>query len=397
MKYFYPLLENTLSKEDLNAGIKVIKSEQLTMSKKTVDFEKQFAKKIGAKFALMVNSGSSANLLATFAAGNPLRKNRFKPGDEALIPSVCWPTSLWPLIQAGLKPKFIDVEKETLNADPEKIISSISKKTKVILLIHVLGNSTDIEKIIKIAKRKKIIVIEDTCESLGSKFGKKNLGTFGDFGTYSFYFSHQITSGEGGMIVCNNRDDYNILYSMRAHGWSRGVKNQKKIEKKFKHLDPRFIFINSGFNLRPTDITAAIGHSQFKKLDRFKKIRDFNRNKIIQALKRSNKWKNQFSFLKINKKVQPSFFGFPIILNKRYFGRKNNLLKMLAKKGVETRPIISGNFLRQPVAKLYELDKNKSKFKNADEIQNLGFFIGLHTRKITNKSLNRLVNALLSI
>ena len=221
MKYFYPLLENTLSKEDLNAGIKVIKSEQLTMSKKTVDFEKQFAKKIGAKFALMVNSGSSANLLATFAAGNPLRKNRFKFGDEALIPSVCWPTSLWPLIQAGLKPKFIDVEKETLNADPEKIISAISKKTKVILLIHVLGNSTDIEKIIKIAKRKKIIVIEDTCESLGSKFGKKNLGTFGDFGTYSFYFSHQITSGVGGMIVCNSRDDYNILYSMRAHGWSR--------------------------------------------------------------------------------------------------------------------------------------------------------------------------------
>ena len=397
MKYFYPLLENTLSKQDLNAGIKVIKSEQLTMSKKTVDFEKQFAKKIGAKFALMVNSGSSANLLATFAAGNPLRKNRFKFGDEALIPSVCWPTSLWPLIQAGLKPKFIDVEKETLNADPEKIISAISKKTKVILLIHVLGNSTDIEKIIKIAKRKKIIVIEDTCESLGSKFGKKNLGTFGDFGTYSFYFSHQITSGEGGMIVCNSRDDYNILYSMRAHGWSRGVKNQKKIEKKFKHLDPRFIFINSGFNLRPTDITAAIGHSQFKKLDRFKKIREFNRNKIIQTLKKSNKWKNQFSFLKINKKVQPSFFGFPIILNKRYLGRKNNLLKMLAKKGVETRPIISGNFLRQPVAKLYKLDKNKSKFRNADEIQNLGFFIGLHTQKITNKSLNKLVNALYSI
>ena len=162
-------------------------------------------------------------------------------------------------------------------------------------------------------------------------------------------------------------------------------------------MDPRFIFINSGFNLRPTDITAAIGHSQFKKLDRFKKIREFNRNKIIQTLKKSNKWKNQFSFLKINKKVQPSFFGFPIILNKRYLGRKNNLLKMLAKKGVETRPIISGNFLRQPVAKLYKLDKNKSKFRNADEIQNLGFFIGLHTQKITNKSLNKLVNALLSI
>ncbi len=397
MKYFYPLLENTLSKEDLEAGIKVIKSEQLTMSKQTVEFEKQFAKKMGAKFALMVNSGSSANLLATFAAGNPLRKNRFKVGDEALIPAVCWPTSLWPLVQAGLKPKFIDVEKNTLNVDPEKLVSAISKKTKVILLIHVLGNSTNVEKIIKIARRKKIIVIEDTCESLGSKFRKKNLGTFGDFGTYSFYFSHQITSGEGGMVVCNDKDDYNILYSMRAHGWSRGVKNQKKIEKKFNHLDPRFIFINSGFNLRPTDITAAIGHSQFKKLNKFIKIRDFNRNKIIAALKKSKKWNDQFSFFKINKYVEPSFFGFPVILNKKFLGRRNEYLKTLAKKGVETRPIISGNFLRQPVAKLYKLDKNKSIFKNADEIQNLGFFIGLHTQKIKSKTLSKLVNALLII
>ena len=397
MKYFYPLLENTLSKDDLAAGINVIKSEQLTMSKKTKDFEFQFAKKIGAKYALMVNSGSSANLLATFAAGNPLRKNKFKIGDEVLIPSVCWPTSLWPLVQAGLKPKFIDVKKNTLNVDSDKLISSITNRTKVILLIHVLGNSTDIEKILKVAKRKKIIVIEDTCESLGSKFKKKNLGTFGDFGTYSFYFSHQITSGEGGMVVCNDKEDYNLLYSMRAHGWSRGVQNQKKIERKYKHLDPRFIFINSGFNLRPTDITAAIGHSQFKKLNKFIKIRNFNRNKIISALKNSKKWNNQFSFFQINENVKPSFFGFPVILNKKFLGKRNKYLKFLSKKGVESRPIISGNFLRQPAAKLYKLDNNKTKFPNADEIQNLGFFIGLHTQKIKEKILKRLVNALLTI
>ncbi len=397
MKYFYPLLENTLSKDDLAAGINVIKSEQLTMSKKTKDFEFQFAKKIGAKYALMVNSGSSANLLATFAAGNPLRKNKFKIGDEVLIPSVCWPTSLWPLIQAGLKPKFIDVKKNTLNVDSDKLISSITNRTKVILLIHVLGNSTDIEKILKVAKRKKIIIIEDTCESLGSKFKKKNLGTFGDFGTYSFYFSHQITSGEGGMVVCNDKEDYNLLYSMRAHGWSRGVQNQKKIERKYKHLDPRFIFINSGFNLRPTDITAAIGHSQFKKLNKFIKIRNFNRNKIISALKNSKKWNNQFSFFQINENVKPSFFGFPVILNKKFLGKRNKYLKFLSKKGVESRPIISGNFLRQPAAKLYKLDNSKTKFPNADEIQNLGFFIGLHTQKIKEKILKRLVNALLTI
>ncbi len=334
------------------------------MSKKTKKFEKDFAKKIGAKYALMVNSGSSANLLATFAAGNPLRGNRFKFGDEALIPSVCWPTSLWPLVQAGLKPKFIDVEKDTLNVDPKKLINSI---------------------------------IEDTCESLGAKFKKKHLGTFGDFGTYSFYFSHQITSGEGGMIVCNDINDYNLLYSMRAHGWSRGVSYQKKIEKKYKHLDPRFIFINSGFNLRPTDITAAIGHSQFKKLNKFINIRNYNRNKIISSLKKSKQWNNQFTFFKINKNVTPSFFGFPVILNKKYLGKRNNYLKRLSKGGVESRPIISGNFLRQPVAKVFKLDKGKEKFKNADEVQNLGFFIGLHTQKIKEKILKKLVKTLLKI
>ena len=227
-KYFYPLLDNAFSKEDLISGIKVLASGQITMSKKTKDFEKEFARKLGIKYALMVNSGSSANLLASFAACNPLRKNRFKPGDEVLIPALCWSTSLWPLVQSGLKPVFVDIDKDTLNVNPNLLIKKISKKTKVIMLVHVLGNSTDILKIKKIAQRKKIILIEDTCEALGSKFKKKYLGTFGDFGTFSFYYSHQITSGEGGMIVCNNKDDYDLLYSMRSHGWSRNLKNQKK-------------------------------------------------------------------------------------------------------------------------------------------------------------------------
>ena len=141
MKYFYPLLENTLSKDDLAAGINVIKSEQLTMSKKTKDFEFQFAKKIGAKYALMVNSGSSANLLATFASCNPWRKNRFKKGDQAIIQSLCWSTSLWPLVQAGLKIKFVDVNPKTLNVDVEELISKVNSKTKVIVIINVLGLS----------------------------------------------------------------------------------------------------------------------------------------------------------------------------------------------------------------------------------------------------------------
>ena len=396
-KYFYPLLENALSSNDLASGIKVIASGQLTMSKKTEEFEKYFAKKIGSKFAVMVNSGSSANLLATFAACNPLRKNRFNKGDEALIPSVCWPTSLWPLVQAGLKPVFVDVDKETLNVNSESLIKKITKKTKVIMLVHVLGNSTKIEKIIKIAKRKKIIIIEDTCESLGSTYNNKNLGTFGDFGTYSFFYSHQITSGEGGMIVCNNIDDYELLKTMRSHGWSRGLKNQKKIENQNKNLDPRFIFINSGFNLRPLDITAAIGFNQFKRLKSFIKIRNMNCKKIINSLKKSKKWDQQFSFFKINSKVKPSFFGFPVLLNKRYIGKRKKYLKLLDRLGVETRPIISGNFLNQPAVKLFKLKKIKSKVPQAQEVENLGFFIGLHTKLLSEKSLKKLINALLKI
>ena len=174
-KYFYPLLENALSANDLISGIKVIVSGQLTMSRKTKKFEKNFAKKIGSKYALMVNSGSSANLLATFAACNPMRNNRFKVGDEVLIPSVCWPTSLWPLVQAGLKPVFVDVDKDSLNVNSKLLIKKITKRTKVIMLVHVLGNSTEVDKIAKIAKRKKIIVIEDTCESLGSTYKNKYL------------------------------------------------------------------------------------------------------------------------------------------------------------------------------------------------------------------------------
>ena len=154
--------------------------------------------------------------------------------------------------------------------------------------VHVLGNATNMRKLKSIIKKNKLYLIEDTCESLGSKFDKKYLGTFGDFGTYSFYYSHQITAGEGGMIVCNDKKNYEIIHSLRAHGWDRGLRNNK---------EKNFNFINSGFNLRPTDIAAAIGFNQFKRLNNFKKIRTSNIKKIIKKLKRSKSWENQFTFI----------------------------------------------------------------------------------------------------
>ena len=210
-KIKYPLLSNAFNSNDINCGVKVLKSKQLTMSKITEKFEKKFAKIIGSKYALMTNSGSSANLLALSAIINPIFKNKLKPGDEVLIPAVCWSTSLWPIVQNQLKPVFVDVELNTFNVCLDALEKKISKKTKAVLIIHVLGTSCDMTKLNKIVKKNNLLLIEDTCESLGAKYNKKTLGTYGDFGTYSFYYSHQITSGEGGMIVCNDKFNYNLL------------------------------------------------------------------------------------------------------------------------------------------------------------------------------------------
>ena len=392
-KYIYPLLDNALSNKDLIEGIKVLKSGRITMGHRTQKFENRFKNFIGSKYALMVNSGSSANLLATFASCNPLKKNRFKKNDEAIIQSLCWPTSLWPLVQSGLKINFIDVDPLTLNVNADDLIKKVTKKTKVILVINVLGLSTDIKKIRNFCDKKKIILIEDNCESLGAKYDKKYLGTFGDFATFSFFYSHQITSGEGGMIICKDKKDYEILKSLRSHGWSR----DKKTAIKYPHLDPRYIFINSGFNLRPTDIQAAIGLNQFKRLKKFMKIRVNNRTKIIKSLKKHKNWSDQFTFVEVPKKVSPSYMVFPIFLNKKFRKKKISFINHVESKGLETRPIISGSFVNQPSSKLFGLNPKKKKFNGADLIQELGFVIGLHTKKITDRELKFISNTLLSI
>lgn len=387
-KYFYPLLENAFYEEDILSGIEVLLSKKLTMGPITRKFEKKFAKYIGSKYTVMVNSGSSANLLAIFASINPMRKNRAKYGDEVLIPSLCWSTSLWPIIQAGLTPKFVDIDFKSLNVGADEFIKNISSKTKIIMGVHVLGNSGEIDKIRNFCKKKKIILIEDTCESLGSKYKNRKLGTFGDFGTFSFYYSHQMTSGEGGMITCKSKKDFDILRMLRSHGWSRGLNKKDK---------NHFNFVNSGFNLRPTDIVASIGLSQLKKINKLIRFRSNNRKKIIASIKKSNNWFNQFSFIQPYKYIKPSWFGLPIILNQKYRSKKKKYLKYLERKGIETRPIISGNFLNQPSVKLYGLKQKAKSFKNSQYIEELGFFIGLHIKPIKKDNLKKLTNLLLDI
>ena len=389
-KYFYPLIENPYRKSDINEALKVLKSRRLTIGPVTDKFQNSFTKKLGSKFSLMVNSGSSANLLALQCLINPYRKKRLKPGDEVLIPSLCWSTSLWPIIQSGLKPKFVDIDLDSLNINLNDLKKKISKKTKAILIVHVLGNCVDMSELMRVVKKHNLILIEDTCESLGTKYKNKYLGTFGDFSSFSFYSSHQISSGEGGMICCKNNDDHEIIKSLRAHGWSRGLKNEKKIAAANKHLDSRFIFYNSGFNLRSTDISASIGLNQFKDIDQFIKKRSINRDKILKIFKKKIKMMKYLSFIDANNHVEASWFGIPILLSKKI--NRNKFLSKIEKLGVETRPIISGNFLKQPSIKKYKLNK-KSNFKNSDIVNNHGFFIGLPTSAISDKNIKKLVGA----
>ena len=391
-KHHFPLKDSTFRNKDLIEGIKVIFSKNVTMSKVTKKFEKTFSKKMKVPFSLMVNSGSSANLLAFQCLINPYRKNRLKRGDQVLVPSICWPTSLWPIIQSGLKPIFVDIDKKNFNIDLKDLKRKISKKTKALMLIHVLGNSTNMDELKKILNKNKIILVEDTCESIGAKYKKKFLGTFGDFSTFSFYFSHQISSVEGGMICCKNKEDEDIIKALRSHGWSKDLSNQKKLERKYKDINKNFFFINSGFNLRPTDIQAAIGLSQFKSLNNFINVRKKNRDKIIKKIKSDKRWEKQVQFINNSDHVNPSWFGIAMLFNKKFKYKKKLILNKLNKFGIENRPIISGNFLKQPVMKKYKISQKSSQFPNANYVHEYGFFVGLKHKLMSNKEISKYSN-----
>ena len=346
-----------------------------TMGDKVKKFEKEFAKYLGVKHALMVNSGSSANLLALSILSNPsLNKKIIKKDDEIITPAVTWATTVYPIVNIGAKPVFIDVKDNGYNIDPDIIENAITKKTKAILLVHLLGNPCNMNKIKKIAKKHNLFIIEDSCEAHGAEFFKKKVGTFGDLGTFSFFASHHITTMEGGMVVTNNTKLYEIGNALRSFGWSRDLKDKRKIERKFSKIDPRFLFVNLGFNIRPTELQGAFGIHQIKKLDNFVKIR------ILNAKYWNNKLKKYAEFLilpRFEKNYKNSFLFYPITIIENDFFTKNELVEYLEKKQIETRPIMSGNFVKQPVTKSLNF-KKKGNLDNASYIMKNSFGIGNH-------------------
>ena len=388
----FPLGQDVHDSDDILNMIKSLMTEKFTMGEQVDSFEKMFAEYVDVKHAVMVNSGSSANLIALSVLTNYKCKNKLVSGDEVLVPALCWSTSVFPIIQCNLTPIFVDIDSDTLNINIEDLEKKITSKTKAIMLVHVLGNSTDMYKLMDIVNRHNLILIEDTCESLGSKYNEKYLGTFGDIGTYSFYYSHHLTTMEGGMIVTNNDDDYELMKCLRAHGWSRNLNNKDEIQKQFPDLDPRFTFVNLGYNVRPMEIQASMGINQLKNLEHKNSNRQLNYHNIKSEIENDRR-SNFISFARENNNTNAVWFGVVLFLDKNISLAK--YLDYLTENGVENRPIVTGNIIRQPVIKDYYPDLNPSDFPGAEKCHFNGLFIGLSSNVMPDFLIAELVDILL--
>ena len=361
----YSLASNTWGKEEIEAIQKVIKSGRYTMGPLVKQYEKEFSDYFGCPDAVMVNSGSSANLL-TIA----LLSVKYGLAGDIIVPAVSWSTTFFPLHQYGFKLNFVDIDKNTLNIDVNKIEKAITPNTSAIFAVNLLGNSNDFNKLKQICDKHKLILIEDNCESLGAKFEKKHTGTIGKLGTFSFFFSHHLQTMEGGMIAVQNKDDADFLRSLRAHGWIRDLPNENSIYNKTgDNFKDSFTFVTPGYCVRPLEMSGAIGSVQLKKWPSMRKKR----------LKNAQYFKERFKDLKgirIQKETgESSWFGFSIILEDHLEGRRDQIIKILTDNKVETRPIVAGNFMKNPVIKYINYIDNYD-YENADYIHSNGFFIG---------------------
>jgi len=380
--------------------VEVILSNRLTMSKNVDEFEVKFAQWLNVPYACMVNSGSSANLLAMAALVNPERKKRLFPGDEVLVPCVCWSTSVFPIMQCGLRPVLVDCDPDTMNMSVADFRAKITPKTKGVVLVHVLGNSPPMKSVMALVEKHELLVMEDTCESLGSKVtidesykgAFQYLGTFGEFGTFSFYYSHHMTTGEGGAVICHNEDDYNLLRCLRAHGWSRHRTDMVKLDRESVDVDSRFNFVNIGYNLRPMEVQAAMGKLQLDNLAESNEIRRVNFQKLRRALLGHKKFKQQFSIMKATEGCDPAWFGLAILLDAKYKHQLSDLLSYLENKGIENRPIVTGNIARQKCLPLFGYDFDPSDYPGAEIIHTRGFFLGSHNKPIDEQAAAVLAN-----
>ena len=381
----FPLSVTQYDENDVVNLLKTLTKGWPTIGTEVKKVEVKIQKLLKTKNAIMLNSGGSANYLMLYLLQSPYAKkqHKLKRGDEILTPAVTWSTTVGPIIQNNFVPVLLDVNLSTYDLNVKLIEKSITKKTKAIMIVHPLGHVCDMEKIIKICKKHKLILLEDTCETIGAKYNNKFAGTFGLFSSISFYQSHHISSVEGGMILTNDNYYADIIRSMRANGWLREVtnkKNKKKIINKYKSIDKSFMFPYIGFNFKPTDMSAALLNNQISKLNNFIKIRTKAAKELIRNLMR---YRNYLILPTINKNIKNSWFTFPIVVKKNSKFTKNQLVKYLSKNQIANRPIIAGNIAEQPFLNKFKF--KKTDLSNSEIVMNSGFFIGLHHKLSENK------------
>lgn len=365
----YKLSHNSWGQEEHLSIQTVLNSNKLTMGPYVQEFEKQFAIKMGKKFAVMTNSGSSANLIAT-AALCFKRENPLKPGDEVIVPAISWATTYTPLIQYQLKLRFVDVELETLGLNPNLLEKALTPKTKAVVAVNILGNPCALDKIRNFCDKHHLYLFEDNCESMGAMLGGKYCGTFGDIGTFSSFFSHHISTIEGGICLTDHKELYHLMLSLRSHGWTRDLPDASPIyEKKMEDFFEAYRFILPGYNVRPIEFAGAIGIEQLRKLDHFTKMRRKN-GEEWNAL-----FGNDSRFIIQKENGTSSYFSFPLILNPEYGFNRKEILQTLKERGIEYRIITGGNFLRHDVI-AYCNHEVVTPIVNANIAHDHGFFVG---------------------
>lgn len=372
MKNKFPLALSSWGEEEIAAIHKVIESDRYSMGPFVEKFEQDFARYVDAKYCVMVNSGSTSNLIAIaslfFRKNNPL-----KAGDEVIVPAVSWSTTYTPLQQYGLKVKFLDIDLDTLNFDLKALEEAVTDKTRLIVAVNLLGNSNDFSEISRITRDKDIILYEDNCESLGAKFDGKMAGTFGLLGGYSTFFSHHMSTMEGGLITTDDEELYHIMLSLRSHGWTRHLPKENHVTgtKSDFPFDESFKFVLPGYNVRPVEMSGAIGIEQLKKLPKFISERRENAKYFQEVFSNSK-------YFKIQKEIgESSWFGFSVILKDDAPFTRKEIIAFLEEAGIECRPVVAGNFTKNDVIKYFDYEIH-GELKNSNIIDERAFFVGNH-------------------
>lgn len=386
-RYWYPLAMASYGAEEIVEAIDSLCSFRTTMWEKTKEFERLFSAYQGCVDAVMVNSGSSADLLLAFLLTNP-QNPMLKQGGEILLPVVTWPTHVWSPMMAGLSVRFVDVDPKTLNIDLDDLERKITLKTKAVFLVHLLGNPCQMDRVLDIAKAHGLLVLEDCCEALGAEWDGTKVGNFGMGGTFSFFFSHHMVTMEGGMISCPDRETADQLRIFRAHGWLRNVTDPDRYDLAGYDVDPRYAFVNWGFNVRPTELQAGFGLHQLQRLPLFNRRREALASRFFAFI-------DETPFLsrpRVHPLARPSWFALPVIIDLDAPFEKKQITDYLEEAGVETRPIVAGNIVRHPVARLFGRTF-EGDYPGGDAIHSRGFYLGLSPSQ-DDSDMDRLLGCL---